>query len=245
MKYKQSFHDQSDSFPNLAKEEEFQAFQFWHKKSSLADRNRIILSYLKLVKKMARNQSQRSCCEFDGLVSEGILGLFRALQSFDSQRDIRFSTYASFWIRAYMQDYIFNSLSVVRRTSTQRRVKSKDSCLEKFCVDLGSWKDVSLDKEVDCWGEGTSWLESIPDERETPEEYVLYSMDAFKKKSELFRAMTILKDIEKKVIMLRYGGEIWKSLEKVAQSIGITAEGVRQIEKRALKKLQKAVHPYR
>lgn len=222
-------------FPNLSPEEETQAFRLWRTESSITARDRIILSYLKLVRKMASSCSQRSPCDAESLFSAGTMGLLRAMESFDDSRGIRFATYAAWWIRHAMQECIDFATSIVRHRIRRKRTTS-DSEAENSQDNYSGF--VSLDKQSVEDGTNETWLDSLADDRATPEEEAMHNDTLQKRHEALRQAWTKLSETERKVMTLRYGRQARWTLEQVAQRFHMTHEGVRQIEKRSLKKLR-------
>ena len=101
----------------LEKEEEFYLINDWRENKSPKSLQKILNSYLRLAVSYARKYSSYGL-PIDDLIHEGVLGIMHALEKFDTSKDFRLSTYASWWIRASIQDYILKNWSVVRTGST-------------------------------------------------------------------------------------------------------------------------------
>ena len=101
----------------LEKDEEFSLINDWRDNKTPRSLQKILNSYLRLAVSYARKYSSYGL-PLDDLIHEGVLGIMHALEKFDTSRDFRLSTYASWWIRASIQDYILKNWSVVRTGST-------------------------------------------------------------------------------------------------------------------------------
>ena len=101
----------------LEKDEEFYLINDWRENKTPKSLQKILNSYLRLAVSYARKYSSYGL-PIDDLIHEGVLGIMHALEKFDTSRDFRLSTYASWWIRASIQDYILKNWSVVRTGST-------------------------------------------------------------------------------------------------------------------------------
>ncbi len=101
----------------LEKDEEFELINDWRNNKTPRSLQKILNSYLRLAVSYARKYSSYGL-PIDDLIHEGVLGIMHALEKFDTSRDFRLSTYASWWIRASIQDYILKNWSVVRTGST-------------------------------------------------------------------------------------------------------------------------------
>ena len=101
----------------LEKEQEFFLINDWREKRNPKSLQQILNSYLRLAVSYARKYSSYGL-PIDDLIHEGVLGIMHALDKFDTSKDFRLSTYASWWIRASIQDYILKNWSVVRTGST-------------------------------------------------------------------------------------------------------------------------------
>ena len=101
----------------LEKEEEFKLINDWRDYRTPKSLQKILSSYLRLAVSYARKYSSYGL-PIDDLIHEGVLGIMHALDKFDTKKDFRLSTYASWWIRASIQDYILKNWSVVRTGST-------------------------------------------------------------------------------------------------------------------------------
>ena len=101
----------------LEKDEEFNLINDWRNNKNPKSLQKILDSYLRLAISYARKYSSYGLA-IDDLIHEGVLGIMHALDKFDTSKDFRLSTYASWWIRASIQDYILKNWSVVRTGST-------------------------------------------------------------------------------------------------------------------------------
>ena len=101
----------------LEKDEEFFLINDWRDNKTPKSLQKILNSYLRLAVSFARKYSSYGL-PIDDLIHEGVLGIMHALEKFDTSKDFRLSTYASWWIRASIQDYILKNWSVVRTGST-------------------------------------------------------------------------------------------------------------------------------
>ena len=101
----------------LEKEEEFYHIEQWRNERKSKSLQIILNSYLRLAVSYARKYKSYGL-PLDDLIHEGVLGIMHALEKFDISKDFRLSTYASWWIRASIQDYILKNWSVVKTGST-------------------------------------------------------------------------------------------------------------------------------
>ncbi len=109
--FKAYLHEAS-KYPLMTKEEEREMAQRVRAKGDRDAAERMVLANLRLVAKIA--VAYRSHLNILDLIQEGNMGLMRAVWKYDPERGTRFSTYASFWIRAYMLKYLMNSWSMVK-----------------------------------------------------------------------------------------------------------------------------------
>jgi len=101
----------------LEKNEEFYHIEQWRNKREQKSLQIILNSYLRLAVSYAKKYKSYGL-PLDDLIHEGVLGIMHALEKFDISKDFRLSTYASWWIRASIQDYILKNWSVVKTGST-------------------------------------------------------------------------------------------------------------------------------
>ena len=101
----------------LEKDDEFYLINDWRDNKNPKSLQKILHSYLRLAISYARKYSSYGL-PIDDLIHEGVLGIMHSLEKFDTSKDFRLSTYASWWIRASIQDYILKNWSVVRTGST-------------------------------------------------------------------------------------------------------------------------------
>ena len=101
----------------LEKAEEYELITKWRENQDQIALQKILNAYLRLAVSYAKKYTNYGI-PLDDLIHEGILGIMHSLEKFDISRDFRLSTYASWWIRASIQDYILKNWSIVKTGST-------------------------------------------------------------------------------------------------------------------------------
>ncbi len=104
-------------FPILAQEEEYTLAKTWHTTGDRKAMEKIIHSHLRLIPKIAAGYKGYGLA-FHDLIAEGHIGLMQAMRKFHPEKGARFSTYALWWIKASMLDYILRSWSLVKTGTT-------------------------------------------------------------------------------------------------------------------------------
>jgi RNA polymerase primary sigma factor len=226
-----------------------------------AARAQLINSNLRLVVSIARRYQGHGLSLLD-LIQEGSLGLMRAVDKFDPSRGLKFSTYATYWIRQSVGRAIADHGRTVRlpvhlgeRLSRLARARQsliqrldRDPTPEEIASELGITAEqvtraeqaalipASLDEAHTDDGTG-ALAEVIADPLEpTPLEQVAHGL----LRDDLSEAMSHLTQRERHILSLRYGlvGETALTLEQIGQRLNLTRERVRQLESEALKKLR-------
>lgn len=189
-------------------------------------REKVINANLRFVVKMA-NQFKNRGVDFEDLICEGNTALLRAIEKIDVTKDVKFITYASFWIRQYMKAAVYTvgrCVSIPQNRPDQLKNKN--------------FVSTSLDKPFDSMDiDSPCMVDVLSDNKNrTPEEQVLIdsSLDQFD------YALDSLKSTEKFVLESHFGlnGHEQQGLREIGQIIGVSRETVRQIECKALLKLQ-------
>jgi RNA polymerase sigma-32 factor len=108
---------QAMSAPMLEAEHELNLARAWRERADSKALNELTSAYLRLVIAVAA-RFRNYGLPFNDLIQEGSIGLMQAAQRFEPEREVRFSTYATWWIRASIQDYVLRNWSIVRLTST-------------------------------------------------------------------------------------------------------------------------------
>jgi RNA polymerase sigma-32 factor len=113
---------QIKKFPMLSSEEEYMLAKNWKERGDLKSAQKLVTSHLRLVAKIAMGYKGYGL-PVSELVSEGSIGLMQAVKKFDPERGFRLATYAMWWIRASMQEYILRSWSLVKMGTTTAQKK--------------------------------------------------------------------------------------------------------------------------
>ncbi|MZR31243.1 RNA polymerase factor sigma-32 [Sneathiella litorea] len=112
-KRNRAFVSAAMSIPLLSREREFELAYLWRKKGDEKALHELVSAYMRLVVSMA-SKFRNYGLSMSDLVQEGNIGLMQAAFKFEPEREIRFSTYASWWIKSAMQDYVLRNWSIVR-----------------------------------------------------------------------------------------------------------------------------------
>ena len=113
---------QIKKFPILSAEEEYMLAKSWRERGDLKSAQKLITSHLRLVAKIAMGYRGYGL-PVSEMVSEGNIGLMQAVKKFDPKRGFRLATYAMWWIRASIQEYILRSWSLVKIGTTTAQKK--------------------------------------------------------------------------------------------------------------------------
>ncbi|MDT8442225.1 MAG: RNA polymerase sigma factor RpoH [Desulfuromonadales bacterium] len=255
---------QINRFDLLTPEEEHRLACRYRHDGDLEAAHRLTCANLRFVVKIANEYRGYGVRMLD-LVQEGNIGLMMAVKKFDPERGLRLITYAVWWIRAYMQNFIMRSWSLVKIGTTQAQKKlffklnqtrnalrnltghdELDEVAELLDVDqevvnsmsqrLGS-RDVSLDVQLS-EGEDFSLLDTLIDQRDNQEELLAEQQIRQQLSDQTRKALATLKPREQQVIEQRRLSEQPVTLQELADEFGISRERVRQIEQNALRKLK-------
>lgn len=223
-----------------------------------AARQKLIQANLRLVVKIAKAYS-RYGTPFLDLIQEGNLGLITAAGKFDHRKNVRFSTYASWWIKQSIVRALVNKNRLIRlphrkeeslRKLTARMAEAAamkvSPSIDELAAYLRLGRDevvslleltgsvASLDKEV---GEDSVSLIDLLEDRSFEPEAACFEHEI---ESDTLRLLDTLQPRERDVLMYRFSfaGDKKKTLKTIGQHLGLSAETVRQMELRALDKLR-------
>jgi RNA polymerase sigma-32 factor len=256
--------------PLLEAGEEFALARRYRERGDRGALERMVNSHLRLVVKIASGYRGYGL-PLGELISEGSIGLMQAAERFDADKGFRFATYAPWWIRAAIQDYVIRSKSLVRMgtTTSQRRLffslrktKSSISVLgegdmrpsevgliagrlkvsEQDVVDMNRriGGDASLSAAPDDGG-GDTWQDLLADDAPNQEDILADREQIADGRAALAKALTLLSERERRILVSRRLSETPKRLEDIAGEFGVSRERVRQIEAAAFAKLRKAI----
>jgi RNA polymerase primary sigma factor len=197
----------------LTREDEYELSARAHKGDEEA-RRILAESNLPFVVAVARKFQNRGA-RLDDLVQEGNVGLMKAIEHFDSRKNVRFATYAVWWIRAYITRYLKDNRSQVRGGEAERI----------------SMSDFSLDTPIEDDSE-TTYLERLEDGSETQDETFLRSERDGEVSEALTRVKKRLGDLGWDILQERLTQEKPRTLEELGQRWGVSRERVRQVELR-------------
>jgi RNA polymerase sigma-32 factor len=253
-----------EDYPVLSREEETElALRYSQKRDTVAGQM-LVTSNLRFVIKVALSYRHYGARMMD-LIQEGNIGLMKAVERYDPSKGYRLISYAVWWIKAYMQNYIIRSWSLVKIGTTQAQRKlfyrlsdlpeatDHDSHLENVAklaskihvtedevMDMASRlkaHDLSLDDRMGDMSR-ESFADTLPDD--TPDqEYTLSSLqEQAHLKNWADNAMETLNVRERFIIENRILADEPLTLKELGNHFGVTRERARQIERAALQKLK-------
>ena len=256
---------QLSNFPTISAEDEFELARKFRDEGDQEAAFMLITSNLRLVVKIAMEFQRKWMKNVLDLIQEGNVGLMKALKKFDPDKGIKFSYYASFWIRAYILKFIMDNWRMVKVGTTQAQRKlfynlSKEKqrlesmgitadadaisqsldVSESDVVEMGqrlSQHDLSLDMPYNEDSDVTP-MNVIPAIGEGAEEILLQGETAHLLQQNIKEMIPHLSDKEKDIIELRLLADSPVTLREIGEKYGITRERVRQIEARLLGKIK-------
>ncbi len=258
-------------FPMLSAEEEYMLAKRYKEHGDSDAAHKLVTSHLRLVAKIAMGYRGYGLPVTD-LISEGNVGIMQAVKRFDPEKGFRLATYAMWWIRAQIQEYVLHSWSLVKIGTTAaqkklffnlRKIKNQLTSIDSGNLSPENVREIAtrLDvKEVEVidmenrlftsdqslnvkLGEehDTEWQDLIEDKQET-QDRIIENKDELDYRRSLFsKAFEFLNEREKEIIKLRKLSENPLKLEDLSKKYKISRERVRQIEEKALEKLQKEI----
>ena len=262
---------QIKKFPMLDAEEEYMLAKNWRDNGNLKSAHKLVTSHLRLVAKIAMGYRGYGL-PVNELISEGNIGLMQAVKKFDPDKGFRLATYAMWWIKAAIQEYVLRSWSLVKMgtTTAQKKLffnlkKIKNQIAPNQDGDLrdNQVKEISDRLDVDSEevinmnrrmmgqekslndpiksGESEEWQDWLVDENLDQELLISQKQEYQDKKELLYKAINILDEREKEIIVSRRLTENPKTLEDLSKKFKISRERIRQIETKAFEKLQKSM----
>lgn len=258
-----SYFQNINHLPMLSVEEECDLATRYREKGDLEAARRLVLSHLRYVVRVARGLRGYGLPEAD-LIQEGNIGLMKAVKSFDPTRGVRLVSFAVHWIRAEIYDYILRNWRIVKvaTTKAQRKLffnlrKSRkrlgwltqeegDNLAENLNVKREtvdqmelrmSGTDIAFDMDNDS-DDDTAYIAPagyLQDMRFNPESLVTQADQEENRHEQLSDALASLDDRSRDIVMRRWLNEDKKpTLHELAKEYGVSAERIRQIEKKAL-----------
>jgi len=260
--------DQIKKFPMLDAEEEYMLAKNWKTTGNVKSAEKLVTSHLRLVAKIAMRYKGYGL-PMNEIISEGNVGLMQAVKKFEPEKGFRLATYAMWWIKASIQEYILRSWSLVKigTTTAQKKLffnlkKLKNQIAPKNEGDLkkdevekiANTLDVSEDEVISMnrrlsgkeqslnapiGEDGDEWQDWVVDKEMDQELKIAHQEELDQRKDLLQDSIKILNDREKEILYARRLDENPSTLEDLSKKYKISRERIRQIENKAFEKLQK------
>src|ERR1700733_11701821 len=257
-------------FPMLAPDEEFMLAKRWQEHEDADAAEKLVTSHLRLVARIAMGYRGYGL-PIGEVISEGNVGLMQAVKRFEPEKGFKLATYAMWWIRASIQEYILRSWSLVKMGTTAsqkklffnlRKAKSKISAFEEgdlkpeqvalIATRLGVPEQDVIDMNRRLGGDASlnaplreegegEWQDWLVDENSSQETNLADREESDVRLSALKKALSVLNERERRIFEARRLADDPVTLEELSTEFGVSRERVRQIEVRAFEKVQAAV----
>ena len=259
---------QIKKFPMLDAEEEYMLAKNWKNNGNIKAAEKLVTSHLRLVAKIAMGYKGYGL-PVNEMISEGNIGLMQAVKKFEPEKGFRLATYAMWWIKASIQEYILRSWSLVKigTTTAQKKLffnlkkiknqiapKTQGDLKDEDVKNIANRLDVSEDEVVSMnrrlsgkehslntpLGEdGDQWQDWLVDKEMDQELKFAQKEEMEKRKDLLQNSIKILNNREKEILFARRLTDEPLTLENLSKKYKISRERIRQIENKAFEKLQK------
>ncbi len=259
---------QIKKFPMLDAEEEYMLAKNWKSTGNIKSAEKLVTSHLRLVAKIAMGYKGYGL-PVNEMISEGNIGLMQAVKKFEPEKGFRLATYAMWWIKASIQEYILRSWSLVKIGTTTAQKKlffnlkklknqiaptTEGDLRKEHVSEIADKLNVSEEEVVSMnrrlYGkehslnaqigeDGDEWQDWIVD-KEMDQELKLAQKEEMDQRKDLLKdSIKILNDREKEILYSRRLNDEPTTLEDLSKKYKISRERIRQIENKAFEKLQK------
>jgi RNA polymerase sigma-32 factor len=262
--------DEIRKFPMLEPSEEFMLAKRWREHGDRDAAHKLVTSHLRLVAKIAMGYRGYGL-PISEVVSEGNVGLMQAVKRFEPDKGFRLATYAMWWIKAAIQEYILRSWSLVKMGTTAnqkklffnlRKAKGRISALDEgdlrpdqvkqIATKLGVTEQDVVDMNRRLGGDASlnaplreegegEWQDWLVDDSASQEAVLAAEEEGQNRLTALRSALSVLNPRERRIFEARRLAEDPMTLEDLSSEFGVSRERVRQIEVRAFEKVQEAV----
>jgi RNA polymerase sigma-32 factor len=259
---------QIKKFPMLDSEEEYMLAKNWKTTGNLKSAEKLVTSHLRLVAKIAMGYKGYGL-PVNEMISEGNVGLMQAVKKFEPEKGFRLATYAMWWIKAAIQEYVLRSWSLVKIGTTTaqkklffnlKKIKNqiaprsdgdlRDEHVSEIAQKLNVKKDevVSMNRRLSgkesslnapIGEDGDEWQDWLTDKGMDQELKFAQKEEMDQRKDLLKDSIKILNDREKEILYARRLNDDPITLEDLSKKYKISRERIRQIENKAFEKVQK------
>jgi len=263
-----AYLSQIKKFPMLDAEEEYMLAKNWQNTGNVKSAEKLVTSHLRLVAKIAMGYKGYGL-PINEMISEGNIGLMQAVKKFEPEKGFRLATYAMWWIKASIQEYILRSWSLVKIGTTTAQKKLffnlkklknqiaprtdgdlKDEHVKKIAKDLDVSENevVSMNRRLSgkekslnspIGEDGDEWQDWIVDNQMDQELKFAHQEEMEQRKDLLKNSIQVLNEREREILYSRRLNDNPTTLEDLSKKYKISRERVRQIENKAFEKLQK------
>jgi len=259
---------QIKKFPMLDAEEEYMLAKNWKTTGNLKSAEKLVTSHLRLVAKIAMGYKGYGL-PVNEMISEGNVGLMQAVKKFEPEKGFRLATYAMWWIKASIQEYILRSWSLVKigTTTAQKKLffnlkklknqispRTEGDLKDEHVTEIAKRLDVKKDEVISMnrrlsgkehslnapiGEDGEEWQDWVVDKEMDQELKFAQKEEMDHRKDLLKKSIEILNDREKEILYERRLNDEPTTLEELSKKYKISRERIRQIENKAFEKVQK------
>ena len=263
-----AYLEQIKKFPMLAAEDDYMLAKHWKTTGNIKAAEKLVTSHLRLVAKIAMGYKGYGL-PINEMISEGNVGLMQAVKKFEPEKGFRLATYAMWWIKASIQEYILRSWSLVKigTTTAQKKLffnlnkiknqispETEGDLRDEHVNHIANKLDVSKEEVVSMnrrlsgkefslnaqvGVDGDEWQDWLVD-KELDHDLKFAQHEEMEQRKDLLKdSISVLNDREREILYSRRLNDDPTTLEDLSKKYKISRERVRQIENKAFEKLQK------
>lgn len=235
----------ADIYPVLSEDEEINLFHRYKLQNDLEAAEKLVLHNLRFVIKIA-NQFKGYVSDVEDLHNEGIIGLMKAIKNFDMSKGIRLVSYAAYWIKEHIANFVLKNYRIFNLGTTkanrklffnQELIGSNENALKLLGISKQQHDNFELCKTAQVSVDDDNSVLQVVSGEPTPEEALIDSQEN-QQIERLKKAVSELPSRERTIIERRFLSETPATFQELGDEFGVSLQRIKQIEDKVIKELK-------